>query len=329
MRRRIKGMVTRSRFVRGVFLALLGGVGWAFSGTCAEFLFEAFDVRPDWLTAVRMTAAGVLFILLALAIDRQRLFAAVRSKRSMVGFFMFGMFGIMFCQLTYLVAISYTDSGTATVLSMIGLAIIMLYNARISHRMPRKREITGLVLTLLGVFLIATQGDVSKLAIPLSGLVWGLAAAVGLAFYNLIPTRLIGQWGSIVTMGMGMLMGGLLMCVIVQPWIDPMPVEPASLLALAGCVIVGTLVAGWAYMQAISDIGPVKASLIAAVEPVAATIFTAVALGTYFPSIDLVGFACIVAMVLLVSSKSSSEEDGIRDDAEYAPADAEAKAATR
>ena len=65
-------MVTRSRFVRGVFLALLGGVGWAFSGTCAEYLFEEFAVRTDWLTAVRMTISGVLFILLALAIDRKR-----------------------------------------------------------------------------------------------------------------------------------------------------------------------------------------------------------------------------------------------------------------
>ena len=325
MKRRIKGMVTRSRFVRGVFLALLGGVGWAFSGTCAEFLFEEFAVRTDWLTAVRMTVSGVLFILLALAIDRKRLFAAARSKRSLVGFFLFGMFGIMFCQFTYFTAISYTDSGTATVLSMIGLAIIMLYNARISHRMPRKREITGLCLTLIGVFLIATQGDVSKLAIPLPGLVWGLAAALGQAFYNLIPTRLIGRWGSIVTIGMGMLMGGLLMCVIVQPWIDPMPLTPASLLGFAGCVVIGTLIASWAYMQAISDIGPVKASLIAAVEPVAATIFTAVGLGTYFPSIDLVGFACIIAMVLMVSSKSSSKEDGIHDDAEYAPAKPDAK----
>lgn len=326
MRRRIKGAVTRSRFVRGVFLALLGGVGWAFSGTCAEYLFEAYGVRPDWLTSVRMTSAGILFIFLALAVDRRRLLEAVKSKRSMVGFFMFGMFGIMFCQLTYFMAISYTDSGTATVLSMIGLAIIMLYNARISHRMPRKREITGLCLTLVGVFLIATQGDVTKLAVPIPGLLWGLAAAVGQAFYNLIPTRLIGRWGSVITIGMGLLMGGLLMCVIVQPWIDPMAAEPGALLALAGCVVVGTLIAGWAYMQAISDIGPVKASLIAAVEPVAATIFTAVALGTYFPSIDLVGFACIVVMVLLVSSKSSSKEDGVYDDSEYEELECEEEA---
>lgn len=317
MRRRIKGIVTRSRFVRGVFLALLGGVGWAFSGTCAEFLFETYGVRPDWLTSVRMVISGVLFLLIAFVIDRRRLVGAVKSKRAMVGFFMFGMFGIMFCQFTYFTAISYTDSGTATVLSMIGLAIIMLYNARVSHRMPRKREITGLVLTLVGVFLIATQGDVTRLAVPIPALAWGLASAVGQACYNLIPTRLIGRWGSIVTIGIGLLMGGLLMSVIVQPWLSPMPMEAGFLLALSGCIVVGTLVAGWAYMQAISDIGPVKASLIAAVEPVAATVFTAVALGTYFPSVDLVGFACIIAMVLLVSSRSSSEEDGVYDDSEY------------
>lgn len=316
MRRKIKGLVTRSRFVRGVFLALVGGIGWAFSGTCAEFLFEEYGIDPAWLTSVRMFISGICFIVMAFFIDRKHLLGALRSKRALLGFFIFGLFGQMFCQLTYLVAISYTDSGTATVLSMIGLALIMLYNARVSHRMPRKREMTGLALTLAGVFLIATQGDVTRLAMPLAGLIWGLASAVGLACYNLIPTRLIGRWGSIVTTGMGMLLGGGFMCIIEQPWTAQVPLEPGLIIGIAATIVVGTLIAGWAYVQAISDIGPVKSSLIAAVEPVAATIFTAVWLGTYFPAIDLLGFAFIVIMVLLVSSKSSSKEDGVVDDDE-------------
>lgn len=302
-------VVSRSRFVRGVILALVGGVGWAFSGTCSEFLFKAYDVPPAWITSVRMPVCGILFIAIALIIDRKRLLEAATSKKALAGFVSFGLFGVVAAQLTYLTAISYTDSGTATVLSMIGLALIMLYSCRVSHRMPRKREVTGLLLTLFGVFLIATKGDVSHLAMPLAGLVWGLLAAVGLALYNLIPTRLIGRWGSAVTTGMAMLLGGGVMFFMVQPWTMDVPLNWGVFLGMAGNVIVGTLIATWAYLQAISDIGPVKASLIAAVEPVAATIFTVAWMGTSFAAVDLVGFACIVVMVLLVSSKSSSEED--------------------
>ena len=238
----------RARTVRGVLLALLGGVGWGFSGTCAEFMFESYSVDPIWLTSMRMFLSGIIFICIALVIDRQRLIGAVKDRQSLTRLLLYGLFGIAFCQITYHMAIMNTDSGTATVLEMLGLAIIMFYSCRLSHRLPRKREITGLVLALAGVFLIATHGDVTSLAMPVPGLVWGLLSAI-------------------------------------------------------------TVMAGWAYLQAISDIGPVKASLIAAVEPIAATVFSATWLHTVFPSIDLVGFALIIAMVILVSSKSDKESE--------------------
>ncbi len=301
----------RARTVRGVLLALLGGVGWGFSGTCAEFMFESYSVDPIWLTSMRMFLSGIIFICIALVIDRQRLIGAVKDRQSLTRLLLYGLFGIAFCQITYHMAIMNTDSGTATVLEMLGLAIIMFYSCRLSHRLPRKREITGLVLALAGVFLIATHGDVTSLAMPVPGLVWGLLSAIGLAAYNLLPTRMIGKWGSMVTIGVGLLIGGFVVCCIEQPWtaFPSLTIDGGFIFGSLGLTLVGTVMAGWAYLQAISDIGPVKASLIAAVEPIAATVFSATWLHTVFPSIDLVGFALIIAMVILVSSKSDKESE--------------------
>lgn len=178
-----------------------------------------------------------------------------------------------------------------------------------SHRLPRKREVFGLILTLVGVVLIATNGDISSLAMPLPGLVWGLLSAVGLAAYNIIPVKLIGRYGSLVTMGFSMFVAGVSMCFIEQPWTVSVDLNTEVILGMAAIIVVGTVIAAWVYMQAIADIGAVKASMIAAVEPVAATIFTVTLLGTRFELVDLVGFACIVAMVLLVSSKPDDEQN--------------------
>ena len=300
---------SRPHFARGVLFALIGGVSWAFSGTCAEFLFETQHLSPAWVTSVRCMISGVVFLILAAIIDRERFLEAAKNKRAWVAFAVNGLFGTVFCQFTYLTSISYTDSGTTTVLSMVGLALVMGYSCRASHRLPRKREVFGLVLTLVGVVLIATNGDISSLAMPLPGLVWGLLSAVGLAAYNIIPVKLIGRYGSLVTMGFSMFVAGVSMCFIEQPWTVSVDVNTEVILGMAAIIVVGTVIAAWIYMQAIADIGAVKASMIAAVEPVAATIFTVTLLGTRFELVDLVGFACIVAMVLLVSSKPDDEQN--------------------
>ena len=252
--------------------------------------------------------SGVVFLILAAIIDRERFLEAAKNKRAWVAFAVNGLFGTVFCQFTYLTSISYTDSGTTTVLSMVGLALVMGYSCRASHRLPRKREVFGLILTLVGVVLIATNGDISSLAMPLPGLVWGLLSAVGLAAYNIIPVKLIGRYGSLVTMGFSMFVAGASMCFIEQPWTVSVDLNTEVILGMAAIIVVGTVIAAWIYMQAIADIGAVKASMIAAVEPVAATIFTVTLLGTRFELVDLVGFACIVAMVLLVSSKPDDEQ---------------------
>ena len=53
------------------------------------------------------------------------------------------------------------------------------------------------------------------------------------------------------------------------------------------------------YMQGVKDIGSVRASLIGTVEPVSATITSAVMLGTVFLPTDLIGFAMIIVMMFL------------------------------
>ena len=44
--------MTSSKTLRGVFLALLAGTCWGFSGTVGQFLFTTRQVDSGWLTVV-------------------------------------------------------------------------------------------------------------------------------------------------------------------------------------------------------------------------------------------------------------------------------------
>ena len=48
-------------------------------------------------------------------------------------------------------------------------------------------------------------------------------------------------------------------------------------------------------------IGPTKASIIACVEPVAATICSIIFMGVNFSFLDIVGFVCIISTIFIVA----------------------------
>lgn len=65
--------------------------------------------------------------------------------------------------------------------------------------------------------------------------------------------------------------------------------------------VLGTLLSFYLYFEGIILIGPVRASMVASAEPIAATLISYLWLGTYFGLMDLVGFAFIIATVFILA----------------------------
>ena len=197
-----------SHVMRGAICALLGGAAWGFSGTCAQLLLNNFGIPSLWVTCVRLAIAAVVFMLLAIFMDGRTLRACLRDVRSLVQIALFAVFGVVFTQMSYLLAISNTNAGTATVIQQIGLVIIMVITCVRFRRGPKAREVAGLLFALAGVFVIATQGDPTSLSISPEGLFWGVMCAIGLACYTLLPEQVLKKWGSLSVTGLAMLFGG-------------------------------------------------------------------------------------------------------------------------
>ena len=68
---------------------------------------------------------------------------------------------------------------------------------------------------------------------------------------------------------------------------------------MLGVIVVGTVVAYNLYLMGVNLIGPVKAGMIAAIEPVAAAVFSFLFVGTSFTFWDVVGFALIISTVFI------------------------------
>lgn len=298
IRKRLNASENR-QLITGFLATLAGGIFWGFSGTCASYLFENYAVDTAWLMVVRQLCSGALFLVFILATDRARLKQLLTTPRDLSLLAVFAASGVFLNQYFYLLAVRAMNAGTATVLQCLQLIIIMVYACLRARRGPRKRELAGVALALAGTYLLATAGNPSTLVIPPDGLAIGLIAAVGAACMSIIPTGLLARYGSSIVTGMGMLVSGLASSVIIRPW-EQVPVFDAmGWGAFAVLVFVGSFLAYFLYMQGVKDIGSMRASLIGTVEPVSATITSAVFLGTVFAPTDIAGFALIIAMVFL------------------------------
>ena len=283
----------------GTVSTLAGGAFWGLSGTCASFLFDAYHLDTAWLMSVRQLLAGALFMAIALAFDRKRLVRLWTTPAHRRQLAVFAVFGLLSNQFFYLMAVRLTNAGTATVMQCLELLIVMAVSCMRAHRRPRRREVAGVALALAGTFLLATGGDPTKLAIPPAGLAMGLLTAVGAAGVTLTPATILPEYGSNIVTGSAMFSSGIVTSLLVRPWESVPAMEADGWFALAVMVVVGSFLAYLLFLQGVKDVGSMRASLLGTVEPISATITSALFLGTIFAPTDIAGFGLIIAMVFL------------------------------
>lgn len=305
--------VFRRRFWRGVVAAIIGGAMWGFSGTCAQYLYQHYEIDPLFITWVRMLGSGILFLILLAFTQRGKLRAIAGDNRELGRLALFGIAGLFLCQFTYTTSVNATNAGTATVLQSLNTVFILAATCLMMRRAPRAMELGGLALALVATWLIATKGNLTALMIPPAGLAWGLINAASCTFYIMYPKHLFARWGSLPVTGIGMLIGGIAAVAIWGLgglWGAP-PVVPQlgldGVLVLAAIVVVGTLAAFGLYLHGVSIVGSVKGGLLGTTEPASAMVFAALWLGTMFTWADWIGLVLMMAMIFLVTLSGSKE----------------------
>ncbi len=305
--------VFRRRFWRGVVAALIGGAMWGFSGTCAQYLYQHYEIDPLFITWVRMLGSGILFLILLASTQRGKLRAIAGDRRELGRLALFGIAGLFLCQFTYTTSVNATNAGTATVLQSLNTVFILAATCLMMRRAPRAMELGGLALALVATWLIATKGNLTALMIPPAGLAWGLINAASCTFYIMYPKHLFARWGSLPVTGIGMLIGGIAAVAIwgLGGLWGAAPVVPQlgldGVLVLAAIVVVGTLAAFGLYLHGVSIVGSVKGGLLGTTEPASAMVFAALWLGTMFTWADWIGLVLMVAMIFLVTLSGSKE----------------------
>ena len=260
--------------VRGTLCALLGGVCWGFSGTMGQYLFSAKGLVTAWVTTVRMLLAGVLLLGVLAARQPRELTRVWRVGKDARRLVLFAALGLIPCQFTYLECIAYSNSATGTALNYLGQMMILFYVCLTTRRLPTRWEITALLLAMLGVFFLATHGNIHTLVLSPQALCWGLLGAAMVVVYSALPRPLLAVYGSPAVTGWGMLVGGVVLFFLSRFWQQQVALDWQTVAGVLLIGVVGTAMAFTLYLQGVRDIGPVKTSLLSCAELVTAGILT-------------------------------------------------------
>lgn len=291
-----------SKTMKGTLMTLIAGIAWGLSGACGQYLM-AHGFTAIGLTTIRLVFSGAVLLLLAYLADQEKVKAFLTDRSSYIPLLLFAFLGLLMTQLTYLEAIESTNAGTATVFQYLCPIGVLAYTCVKDRVAPTVSEVVSMFLAILGTFLIATHGQLNQLAITPSGLIWGLVSAFAYALYIILPIQLIQKWGSMLVIGVGMLLPGILMIPFTGNSIFHGQYNMGNLMGLFGLVVIGTIFAYTVFLKGTSLIGAVKGSLLAAMEPISAVFFSFVIMDEHFYAIDFIGMSMILLAVLLISLK--------------------------
>ena len=292
----------KNRMITGTIVTIAGGILWGVSGVCGQYMFQNKGVTAPWLVSVRLVAAGLLMLCYYFLTDREQTLAIWKSKRDRRDVLIYGLLGMMPCQYAYFQTIEWSNAGTATVIQYLGPALIVIWVCFRTKRMPTVQEVIGVILAVIGVFLIATHGNPTTLALSGRALLMGLASAVAVALYTLQPARLQKKYDTPLILAWGMTIGGIALTLISRPWtVKGIQADTEMFTALAFVVIFGTMAGFSLYMTGVKLIGSVKASLYACVEPVSSMILTVLWMKVNFTTPDLIGTLFVIATIIILA----------------------------
>ena len=285
----------------GMLSTFVGGTLWGINGVMGNYLFLNKNVTTPWLIPYRLILAGFLLLGYLYYKKGSKIFDILKNPKDLVQIVLFGLIGMLGTQYTYFSAIQFSNAAIATVLTYFGPTLVLIYMCLREKRKPLKYEIVSICLSSFGVFLLATHGDITSLQISFKALIWGILSALSVVFYTVQPESLLKKYGASIVVAWGMMIGGIFIAFVTKPWNIGVTFDFVTFLVLMLIIVFGTIIAFILYLTGVNIIGPTKASIIACIEPVAATICAILFLGVTFDFLDLIGFLCIISTIFIVA----------------------------
>lgn len=295
--------------LKGILMIVTGALCWGATGPMMEWLLRTTPITPSFMLSVRLIIAGTLLLLFLQLRGKKvmHIWKLPTWRNQLILFSIVGMLGVQF---TFVKTIEESNAIVATLLQFLAPIFIVSYVSAIHKKWPPRAQVIGIVGTLVGLFLLLTNGSVQSLMVSGKALVWGVILGFTYAFYTLYPARLMKEWGVLVVVAWGLLLSGIEIGIIGQIWASDewgILTDTTVMWMMAGLVILGSA-AFVLFLSSLNYISPVETSVLSSVEPLAATVISVIWLNSSMYGWQYFGMLLMLIFVVYLSVAGNEKE---------------------
>lgn len=292
--------------LKGIAMIVSGAMLWGATGPMMEWILLNSNMNVSFMLTFRLLLAGGFLLVLLKAQGRQ-ITLPFRQKIWSRQLLIFGSVGMLGVQYTFVAAIETSNAVIATLFQFLAPIFIIIFVTWSQRKWPPMVQVLGMIVTLIGLFFLLTNGSLSGFMLSKAAVVWGIALGFTFSFYTLYPVRLMQEWGVLLVVGWAMIIGGITLFLL-----NPLSVlKSTSLLAdwnvtiMLLLVIIAGTIAFVLFLGSMKYITPVETSILSSFEPLTAMVISVIWFGQVLGMWQLTGALIMLGGVTWLSVAGS------------------------
>lgn len=284
---------------RGIFWSLFATIMFGTADTLLQFLSQHENVSAVWFLSTRTFFAGIILLIIGAFMYRRHFFDIFKSIQSIVYLVLYALLGICVNFLASYLSVQYGNSASMSILQYLSPLFVLLIMVIVQRRAPSLIDVIVFIMAMIGIFLVLTKGNFSKLSISTTALMWGIGAGFGQALYLICPVPLTKKhYPQILILGWGLIISSVAFNLKQPIWVNPPKINLALVLTISCVVLFGTIISFMCFLKAAKYVTSQIMSLTAAFEPITVFILSFIFFNLQVNFIEVLGAVIVLAAII-------------------------------
>lgn len=282
-----------------LLFVILAACMWGTLGVTVKIL-TGFGFSPVQMVVARLSISAILLGLFLLLTDKEKLYIKFKDIK---WFFATGILSMLFFNTSYSAAVSLTSLSIAAVLLYTSPIFVTLFSVPVFKEKLTGRKVTAMLFSVFGCALVSGILTSSTSDLSVKGLVLGICAAVGYAFYGILARLLVKKYHPLTILfytflfaaGGGLFVGDVKG--IMEIVTEKNAVLPVLILIAFLCSVLPYIL----YTNALKYVEASKVAVTASIEPVVATILGVLFYKERVTISGIMGIVCVLFAIGLLN----------------------------
>lgn len=281
---------------RGAAASILAAAAlWGIIGVWNRRLM-AGGLSPYSIVVVR-NCGGLVLLTAVMALQDRSVFRVERQHLKY--FFGTGVVSVVLFTVCYFSCQEICSLAVASILLYTAPAIVVVLSALLWREPVTKKKLLALGLTLVGCALVCGVFS-GALTVTGGGIALGLGAGFFYALYSIFGRYALAHYGPMTVTVWTFVFAGAASLALVRPAELAALAQPSMALTAVGLVVCSTVLPYILYTRGLARVEAGKASILASLEPVVASVAGVVLFGEPMSGLTAAGIVCVLAGVYIL-----------------------------